>query len=179
MSETPPVVPAWAAPLRDKYAEMLRLRRGDRDGSIVDPRPAMAALAAAFPGALREIDRLTLDELTRREQHLGRVVASLEPPAPWAVAMAGYHRWLRAALAIKRWLGRQRAVDDELLARFEREAQGDAWLAWRDALAELARPPSGRLLPLVLARLAEETGCEVASLRELLFGEESPGADEV
>ncbi|MDW8250934.1 MAG: hypothetical protein RMJ98_16690, partial [Myxococcales bacterium] len=45
--------PCWLEPLRRKYREMLRLRRGDLDGSIPDPRPAMVILARDFPGVLR------------------------------------------------------------------------------------------------------------------------------
>ncbi|RZK89059.1 MAG: hypothetical protein EOO66_16775, partial [Methylobacterium sp.] len=122
MIERPPPAAGegpWALELRGKYAEMLRLRRGDRDGSIVDPRPAMAALAARWPGALREIDQVALDELERRERHLGAVVGG-EPPEAWAVAMDAYHRQLRGALGAKRWLAGRRQIDDELVARFGR-----------------------------------------------------------
>ena len=162
----------WAGALLEKYADMLRLRRGDRDGSIIDPRPAMGALAARFPGALREIDQLALEELERRHEHLLRVVAG-DPPQAWAVAMAGYHRWLRGALGAKRWLAGRRGVTEALVARFVSEApglvHGDELLVWSDALGELAAPPGGRLLPLVLARLAVDTGETEATLRGLLF----------
>lgn len=132
----------------------------------------MAALAARWPGALREIDQVPLAELERRERHLHAVAAG-DPPEPWAVAMDAYHRQLRGALGAKRWLAGRRMVDDALRAKFLRATaslpHGDDLRAWHDDLPALATPPGGRLLPLVLARLTVVTGFEPDTLRALLF----------
>ena len=58
--------------LRDKYEQMLCLRqlhaRAKQDPEFVepDPRSAMAALARDYPGALREIDELPIEDIERR-----------------------------------------------------------------------------------------------------------------
>jgi hypothetical protein len=81
-----------------KYDEIARLRRGDADGSIVDPRPAMRALAARFPGALRELDRLTMAEIERRLAHLRDVKRAVTDEAPWVALVARFHRLMRDEL---------------------------------------------------------------------------------
>jgi len=157
-----------------KYAEMRELRLGDLDGSILDPRPRMAALAATYPGALREIDELPLGEIERRIEHLSRLLAPGPPsPEPWVALSWRYHALLRGALGAKRWLAR-RQPDEALRASFEREAgalpHGGDVLAWGDQLAQIASPPRGRLTPLVLRRLAEETGAPPEHIARQLFG---------
>src|SRR5690348_5331934 len=49
-----------------KYTEMRRLRILALEAPHADPRAEMAALAAQFPGALREIDELPLEEIDVR-----------------------------------------------------------------------------------------------------------------
>jgi hypothetical protein len=165
----------WAEPLLGKYQEMLRLRRGDLDGSIPDPRPAMAALARSFPGALREIDRCPLEELERRVAHLKALLEQPDPPAPepWAPLVLRYHQLLRGALVVKRWLGGRRPSEGSVLTLTPEELLGlphggDA-LAWIEELAALASPPRGRIAGLVVARLAREQGCSEAEVRRWLF----------
>ena len=69
--------------LRDKYEQMLRLRqlharaKTELDFIEPDPRPAMAALARLYPGALREIDELPVELITARIEEL--TVAEREP----------------------------------------------------------------------------------------------------
>lgn len=163
--------PPWVAPLLDKYREMLRLRRGALDGTIVDPRPAMVALASRFPGALRGLDELPLGELERRLAYLeAGAQASVEP---WAPVEMRYHELLRGALCAKKWLSGRPAAD-ATEARFDQDAPSfchaaDA-LAWRDALASLASPPQGRVTGLVLARITAEMGLDMAEVDRLLFG---------
>lgn len=96
VGHTSPVDPAVAS-LLEKYREMLRLRLADRDGTLADPRPAMRALAARFPGALREIDEIPLEALIARIDELDRAPGA----APWMRAHARYHELLRAKLAAK------------------------------------------------------------------------------
>jgi hypothetical protein len=159
---------------------MLRLRRGDLDGSLPDPRPAMATLARAFPGALREIDRIPMAELERRLAWLERLQAGepTDTPEPWALLGFRYHALLRGALAAKRWLAGRRSVDGELVARFREEIvaldHGEDALLWAEDLPRLAAPPAGRLLALVLGRLSLESGYPPAQLRTLLFAFDAP-----
>jgi hypothetical protein len=161
---------------------MLRLRRGDLDGSIPDPRPAMAELARVFPGALREIDRIPMAELERRLAWLERLHAGehADAPEPWAPLGLRHHELLRGALAAKRWLAGRRSVDDAARARFREEVavleQGEEALLWADDLLRLAAPPQGRLAALVLERLSLESGHPPAQLRTLLFFSDAPPA---
>ena len=171
-----PEPPPWLAPMLEKYREMLRLRRGDQDGSIPDPRPAMAALARAFPGALREIDRIHLDELERRLAYLQGVAAHGAPadPPPWAPLGFRYHALLRGLLAAKGWLARRRTVDEALRGAFREEIlalpYGQDALLWAPELERLAVPPGGRVASLALERLARESGLSEGELRRVLFG---------
>jgi hypothetical protein len=165
----------WVEPLLGKYQEMLRLRRGDLDGSIPDPRPSMAALARSFPGALREIDRCPMEELERRVAHLQSLLEQPDPPAPepWAPLVLRYHQLLRGALVAKRWLAGRRQLEGSIKTLASEEFPGlphggDA-LAWIEELAELASPPRGRIAGLVVARLAREQGCSEAEVRRWLF----------
>jgi len=99
------------AALLRKYQVLARWRRAkDRahaPGRRADAPPEedaaerepMRALAAEFPGALRELDRLGAAELDRRVEVLSRVEAEDEEWIPWILA---YHRELGRILAEKR-----------------------------------------------------------------------------
>jgi hypothetical protein len=160
--------------LRDKYVEMERLRLADLDGSLPDPRPAMRGLAARFPGALREIDEIALDEIRARIAALDAALAGDGAPAPeWAVLSGAYHAWLRAALCI-RSLGRGGADDEAALAVFRANfcaAPDDVSV---DAVtlaivAAVRRPSGGRLNPWAYARVAAEHGVAAEHVRAVLF----------
>lgn len=163
-----------------KYTELLRLRRGDLDGSIPDPRPAMALLASAFPGALREIDRCPMHELERRKAYLQGL---LEPATherddniePWAPLGMRYHELLRGALEAKRWLA-TRPLKETTRERFVQEAGSLRWgsdaLTWASSLEAIATPPQGRLVNLVLEQLARENLRSAEELRTILFSYE-------
>ncbi len=92
--------------LREKYAtlEALRVaRRAHTPGSRSEvPREALRALAARFPGALRELERLPLALITARHAELAEVARGLAPEPLWAEAQRRYHRTLRRALAVNR-----------------------------------------------------------------------------
>ncbi|AKF10117.1 hypothetical protein [Sandaracinus amylolyticus] len=149
--------------LREKYREMKRLREQHDAGSPVDPRPAMRALASRFPGALREIDELPMDEIDARIASLDRALAGGEVE-PWMRALARYHAWMRLALRVRLACATERS-----------EARARAWLevATRqheddvdpralddETLRAILRPPGGRLHRVVLARVGEELGVE-------------------
>lgn len=165
--------------LREKYETMLALRvvheRARADPSFVepDPRRVMAALAARFPGALREIDELPMETIRAR---IGELAAaeSGDAVAPWMIAQTSFHRLARGALAAKRWLGKRRATSSAVDGAFARAiADGDLpeeALAWAGALAALARPPRGRLMDLVFSRIASDLAMDDARVRELVFG---------
>jgi hypothetical protein len=161
------------ASLLRKYREIVRLRRESDADPGVDPRAAMAALAAEFPGALREADELPMAELLRRVRELEAALDSGAEPAPWMTAIARFHALTRGALSAKRWLAGRKEVDEALVGAFE-EGTGallhpvDA-RAWAGDLHLLADPPRGRLTEAVFAKLAVEVGRDVREVRLLVF----------
>ncbi len=120
-----------------------------------DPQSELSALAARFPGALREIDALA-----RAERDPSRI-------APWMIAQSVFHELARSALDAKRWLGGRRAVTPDMKEDLRRT--GAAAVAWADDLDAIARPPRGRILDLVYARAAERLGITEREVRELVF----------
>src|SRR5579862_104100 len=155
---------AEAAAMRGKYAEMLAMRvehaSGEEDEARV--RPRMSVLAARFPGALREIDRLELAEIERRIASLDAFLEHSGEPEAWMGAVARFHRLARGALGAKRWLDRRRAVSAAVVAAFDRQVASlefaEEIQAWRDDLAAVASPPRGRVMDLVFGRLARDLG---------------------
>jgi len=145
---------------------------GDEDAAQV--RDRMAALAARFPGALREIDDLALGEIRRRVAALEGVLAGIALAEPWMEAIALFHALARGALAAKRWLGGRKRVDAAVKRRFTAEVESIPFAedarAWADQLATIASPPRGRVLDSVFARLARTMGTSEREVRRLVFG---------
>jgi len=163
--------------LRDLYAKYMEIA-ALRGTSLTKAaaRPRMAALAARFPGALRELDALSVEEIAARQRALaGALAGRRDDVAPWMVAQSRYHALARGALSAKRWLGRTRVVEAGHRARFESAAaarparEPEEWLAWTDHLAALAAPRGGRIVPLVVHRVAHHLGVSVAEARALIF----------
>jgi hypothetical protein len=153
-----------ASSLARKYRALLALRAAHaRDGAVAGVAE-MRALAAEFPGALRELDTLPVDELRARVGALDAAAAGA-PVEPWMAAMAGYHALMRAALAIRRAGGDAAATGAAVDAL--REATGIA-LDGGD-LAAIARPPRGRLGVYVFARLGATLGRAPDELWQSLF----------
>lgn len=129
----------------------------------------MAALSREWPGALRELDELPLDEVVSR---IGRLEIARRDPSRverWMIAQDAFHRYARGVLAAKRWLGKRKRVTPEHVASFRASAEPDARV-WADALEDVAAPPRGRLMDLVHARVAADLGASVAEARRLVFG---------
>jgi hypothetical protein len=162
--------------LRSKYVEMLAMRvehaSGDEDEDAV--RPRMAELAARFPGALREIDDLELDEIRGRVSALNAVLGGEREPEPWMTAVVRFHALTRGALCAKRWLAGRKHVDASVRAAFERAvpqlAFPDDARGWASDLARIASPPRGRVTSVVFSRLARELGTNEREVRRLVFG---------
>lgn len=162
--------------LRDKYATMLAMRRdhdaGTEDAS--DVRRQMAELAAQFPGALREIDELPMDDLEQRVAALDAAIAGDRAVEPWMRATARFHALARGALCAKRWLGGRRRIDVDTERAFAAALPSLAFPreagAWAGDLAALAVPASGRVTAVVFARIARELGIGERAARRLVFG---------
>ncbi len=166
------------ADLRKKYEELLRLRLEDAaaasGGRHHDPSPEMAAVAERFPGALREIDELSLESIEARIAELAAAEADPSHARPWMIALHLFHMLARGALATKRWLGGRKHVDDELVQAFAHAIPSlpfaEEAAMWKDDLARIARPPRGRVTELVYARVAVEMRMPASEVRILVFG---------
>ena len=159
------------ADLRLKYEEMLRLRALHDAGDELDPRRAMAALAARFPGALREIDELPLVEIRARIDALRTAEGDGSRVVLWMRAIHRFHALTRGALCAKRWLAGAKTADVNAFARdLPTLCYADDARAWSGDLDKIARPPRGRITDLVFARIATELGVAEAEARALVFG---------
>jgi hypothetical protein len=153
------------ASLRAKYVEMKRLRDAAAAGAQGDPRPAMRALAARFPGALREIDELAIETIEARIASLDRALEEPAAIAPWMIALCRYHALLRIALRIRRDVAERSLGAARDWVRDHAPAAGiDDQL-----LGALLRPPEGRLSRVVLARVAVELGTTASEIEHALI----------
>lgn len=111
-------------------------------------------------------------------------------PGEWASIVLDFHRTLREALMVKRWIARRlprggdipealvgdftKRLDRMYRLRGERAGAAGSASRRRDEHAELLarhlRPPGGRVLPLVWARLEQRHGKARAELEEMIFG---------
>lgn len=159
--------------LRDKYQRMLEMRRLHDSGVAHDPRAQMRALAAEFPGALRELDELPLATIEQRVNQLSDVIEQRTAPQSWMVWMVNYHGHLRAALRIKR-MALPRSDLDAALRMLQRDyvaAHDEPPLVVfdRETLMAVLKPANGRLSQWVFARIAEHHGVSMAEVQSHLF----------
>jgi hypothetical protein len=161
--------------LRGKYETLLQLRLRVATGAGIAPRAELAALARAFPGSLRELDRLPLPSLQSRLDAIERVLSDASEPEPWMRLQSSYHGFMRAVLRIRRLShGRRTAVLDaahELAALAYLPAE-DEPPAERFGVAELQairRPPAGRLNPWVLAQVGLDHGVSAECVAAAVF----------
>lgn len=77
--------------LSEKYATLAAMRRREADGLPPRENAFYQALAARFPGALKELDRLPLDEIDRRRAELDLAAGGEVSVACWMTAVSAYH----------------------------------------------------------------------------------------
>jgi hypothetical protein len=172
--------------LREKYVEMHRLRmsaaaqrrvahvsaRSDANGMTdePDPRRFMAKLASRYPGALREIDELTMHEIETRVRALEVAANDASKIERWMIATSLFHSLTRGALCAKRWLASHDRAARESYARDAASfAFADDALEWADDLARVADPPRGRITDLVYERIASMLDVSIDDARSLVF----------
>jgi len=166
-------VPPDLASLQAKYVRLLTLRelhdRAKADPSFVEPDPKneMTALARTWPGALRELDELSIDVIRTRLSSLDRALLDASRIERWMIAQDAFHRLARGALAAKRWLGKRKRITPALRSDFQAHAPREA-RAWSSSLDAVATPPRGRLMEVVFARVAEALFLSVAEARRLV-----------
>ena len=152
--------PVDAAALARKYAALVALRHRRDSGGDAAGGGALRALAAEFPGCLRELDTLGLAELERRAR-VASAAAAGGAADDWMAWIAGYHELMRLALALR---------DPARAAGVEADA----------AFASAVRsPPHGRIGVVVLRALAARFDVPAATISAALFPKRRPSPYEL
>lgn len=159
---------AELAHLAEKYALLADLRRRKVADGYVPERKIFRALAARYPGVLHELETLPLGVIDERARLL-RQAAAGGAVEPWMSWVHAYHALLRAGLWVKRHRGR--GTDAALALGASRHARFEVSAEFA---CLCARPPDGRLVPVVLRCLCELYAQPVdvlaATLRPSLHG---------
>jgi hypothetical protein len=167
------------AGLARKYGALVELRRrrdagGDARGGADGPSARggpLRALAAEFPGCLRELDTLGLSELERR----AAAAASNAPAEPWMTWIAAYHALMRAALAVRDPARAAAARGDAAaLAALATVAADEAAPLDVAFVAAVLAPPDGRVGVVVLRALAARFGVPATTIAATLFPTRRP-----
>ena len=142
------------AALARKYAALVELRRRRDAGGDAAGGGALRALAAEFPGCLRELDTLGPAELQRRAAACAGRTAE-----PWMDWISGYHALMRGALAARAASGDARAV-----------ASAAAGLPIDEAFVrDVLAPPGGRMGVVIFRALGARFGVPAATIAVALF----------
>lgn len=159
------------AQLARKYRTLGDLRRTQHHVTAAEVRASLGELAREFPGALRELDALPLDEIDRRAEQLEAAAAAGESQ-PWMEWVHAYHAAMRAALHVKGRLAGSRSVDDRRAFALAREAaRVTGYRCDVGFVQAVARPPHGRLNVVVFERVEAELGVRPGSVWQVLFPE--------
>ena len=132
-------------------------------------RGVLRALAREFPGALRELDTVTLAEIDDRQRALAEAADTGRVEA-WMGWMADYHTTMRAALIIKGVLLRSGDLSDPVVLCAKEEASQRTGLSIDDDFVRnVAHPPQGRLNRVVFERLGRNFGVSPDQIWQALF----------
>jgi hypothetical protein len=157
--------------LARKYRTIAELRRAQHLASREQAIGMLRELAREFPGALRELDSLPLEEIERRLERIERAMFRGEAEQ-WMGFMHEYHRMLRAALGVKRRLGARKSVEELVALEIAREVTDESGFGCDvEFVQAVARPPRGRVSVFVLRRIAVAFGTEPESIARALFPE--------
>ena len=155
--------------LARKYRALSELRRAQYRMTLTEVRAPLRELSREFPGSLRELDSLPLEEIERKGELLEQAArgARLEP---WMMWMHAYHLTMRAALAVKVKLAGRRIVNQALALEIAGEVSTEVgYRCDLEFVLAVARPPEGRINPVVFRRLGLMFGAEPESLGRALF----------
>jgi hypothetical protein len=161
--------------LARKYEVLARMRRDrERDGSIA-ARAELRALAREFPGALRELDTVPMDEIDRRTRALADAAQGAAAVEAWMIWMTAYHATMRAALFVKARIARSLALSDSLSRAVAEKATAHLGQPIDETFVRaVASPPRGRLNALVFDRLGQEFGVSPELMWDTLFPSRRP-----
>lgn len=160
-ADDPAGLAGWRA-LAEKYEALHALRvRRDEEGPH-PPREELRRWSQAFPGCLRELDRLSAEELATRAATLRALLAAAASgktspaPPPWLAWIVRYHALLREELEKARPPSKRRSPHEPATPAASSEATTSGSL------------PSGPGVR-ALRTLAREIGVEERIVAEVLF----------
>jgi hypothetical protein len=164
----PTVTEEARAALARKYRALVDLRQRRDAGGDAAGGGTLRALAAEFPGCLRELDTLGLPELQRRADLCARAAeARPEPEDPWMAWIAAYHALMRGALRVRDERIRAPGIDTAALAVAATAGAGTPLdVAFVEAVLS---PPAGRIGIVVLRALAVRFDVPAATIAAALF----------
>jgi hypothetical protein len=169
-----PVTRSDLIALARKYRLLSELRREQELWAASDLHVPVVRLAREFPGALRELDLLSLVEIEARLEALEHAVRSGRV-AKWMLWMHAYHEGMRAALHVRRRLAGRvrlaRSVAAELAAEAARES---GFGCDPEFVIDVAALPGGELHLAVIQRLARNLVAPEGAVRRTLFPEPAP-----
>lgn len=156
--------------LARKYQVLAKMRRDRaRDGSIA-ARADMRALAREFPGSLRELDTVHLDEIDRRTRVLTEAAQGDTVVEPWMIWMSAYHATMRAALFVKARVARSPLLSDDRARAIAESATSHLGQPIDEGFVRtVASPPRGRLNAFVFERLGQGFGVAPELIWQTLF----------
>jgi len=126
-----------------KYRTLAVLRRDkERDGKVAPPS-ALRELSREFPGALRELDTLPLDEIDRRVTALDRAGEGAAPLETWMTWMTAYHATMKAALLVKARVARRPGLDAAAVEELAAAASEKSGVVVDVAFRARGREPAG------------------------------------
>ena len=164
-----PPSPAVLLRLAEKYRTLGELRRARAAGAEVPEKAVFQALAGEFPGCLNELDTLPIEEIDARAVVLA-AAARGGPVEAWMTWLAGYHALLRAALRIRIRTTKSRDLDDARAQSLADDAAAHSGAAIDPTFVQaVVRPPGGRIMTVVYARLAALHGAPAAVIKRALF----------
>jgi len=160
--------------LARKYRALSELRRAQYRAARADVLGSLRRLAEEFPGSLRELDSLPLEEIEQRVELL-ETAARIGIPERWMEWMYAYHLTMRAALGVKRRLAGRRAIDEVTALEIAGDvAVESGYRCDMEFVLSVASPPRGRINVLVFQRLGSMFGTDARTLHLTLFPERRP-----
>ena len=148
--------------------------------SGVQRRASSKELARQYPGALKELDRLSSAVLEQKLEALELCDADGDDLPLWANISFDYHQLLGEALAIKSWLatrkldlGSQSSVFEAFQALDGEQYDSSHWpqtCRGEYLLRQITNPPGGRLSQLVWEVLQERFSLPIEKMQKLAFG---------
>lgn len=157
-----------ARALEQKYTTLASLRRERGAGADVPPAGTFRALAARFPGVLKQLDTLRLETIEARRDELAK-----GERAPWMAIEVDYHAHFVAALHVKKRVRARRNLDAtelEALATSASAASARALpVAFVQALVAAPETRNGKLGEVVVARIAALHACDASAVLAAVF----------